>query len=42
MWSDDDGFVRRTWRSPSFIEKLLSGDGIKVTGDLARALVAKP
>jgi hypothetical protein len=24
------------------MEKLLSGDGIEVTGDLARVLVAKP
>ncbi|RLM94223.1 hypothetical protein C2845_PM08G19200 [Panicum miliaceum] len=40
VWSGDDGFVRGTWRPPSFVEKLLSGDGIEVTGDLARALVA--
>jgi hypothetical protein len=24
-------FVRGTWRPPSFVEKLLSGGGIKVT-----------
>jgi hypothetical protein len=27
--------------TPSFVEKLLSRDGIEVTGDLARVLVAK-
>jgi hypothetical protein len=42
MRSGDDGFVRGMWRSPSFVEKFLSGDGIEVTGDLVRALVAKP
>jgi hypothetical protein len=40
VWSSDDGFVRGTWRPPSFTEKLLSGVGIEVTGNLARALVA--
>jgi hypothetical protein len=28
------------WRPPSFVKKLLSGDGIEVTRDLAWALVA--
>jgi hypothetical protein len=42
VWSGDDSFVRGTWRPPSFVEKLLSGDGIEVTGDLAWALVANP
>jgi hypothetical protein len=41
VWSGDEGFVRGTWRPPSFMEKLLNGDGIEVTGDLATALVAK-
>jgi hypothetical protein len=40
VWSGDDSFVRGTWRPTSFVEKLLSGDGIEVTGNLARALVA--
>jgi hypothetical protein len=40
VWSGDDSFVRRMWRPPSFMEKLLSGDGIEVTGDLTRTLVA--
>jgi hypothetical protein len=40
VWSSDDGFVRGTWRPSSFVEKFLSGDGIEVTGDLVRALVA--
>jgi hypothetical protein len=42
VWSGDDGFVRETWIPPSFMEKLLSGGDIEVTGDLVRALVAKP
>jgi hypothetical protein len=42
VWSGIDGFVRRMWRPSSFIEKLLSGDGIKMTGDLVRAMVANP
>jgi hypothetical protein len=42
VWSSDDGFVQETWRPPTFVEKLVSGDGIEVTGDLAWALVAKP
>jgi hypothetical protein len=41
VWSGDDGFVRGMWRPPSFVEKLLTRDGIEVTEDLARALVAK-
>jgi hypothetical protein len=28
--------------TPSFVEKLLIEEGVEVTGDLARALVAKP
>jgi hypothetical protein len=36
VWSGDDGFVRL----PSFLEKLLSGDGIEMIGDLATPLVA--
>jgi hypothetical protein len=40
VWSGDEGFVRGSWTPPSFVEKFLSGDGIEVTGDLARALVA--
>jgi hypothetical protein len=39
VWSGDDGFVQGTWRPP-FMKKVLSGDGIEVIGDLARALVA--
>jgi hypothetical protein len=42
VWSGDDGFVLGTWRPSSFIEKFISGDGIEVIGDLARALVGKP
>jgi hypothetical protein len=30
------------WGPPSFVEKLLSGDGVKVTRDLTRVSVAKP
>jgi hypothetical protein len=41
VWSGDDSFVRRRWRPPFFVEKLLSGDGIEMTADLARALVAE-
>jgi hypothetical protein len=41
VWSGNDSFVRETWIPPFFMEKLLSGDDIKVTGDLAWALVAK-
>jgi hypothetical protein len=40
VWSGDDGFVRGTWRLPSFVEKLLSEDGIEITGDLARVFAA--
>jgi hypothetical protein len=40
VWNGDDGFVRGTWRPPSFVEKLHIGDGIKVIGGLVRALVA--
>jgi hypothetical protein len=32
--SGDDGFVRRTWRSLSFMEKFLSRDDIEVIGNL--------
>jgi hypothetical protein len=42
VWSGDDGSVQGTWPPSSYAEKLLSGDGIVVTGNLARALVAKP
>jgi hypothetical protein len=42
VWSGDAGFVRGTWRALSFVEKLLSGDGIEVIENLAGALVAKP
>jgi hypothetical protein len=41
VWSGDNGFVWGMWRPPSFMEKLLSGDGIEVTVNLARVLVAK-
>ena len=26
VWGGDDNFVRGTWRPPSFVEKLLSGN----------------
>jgi hypothetical protein len=42
VWSYDNGFVQGIWKPPSFLEKLLSGDGIEVTENLARVLVAKP
>jgi hypothetical protein len=41
VWSDDDGFVRGT-RRPLLRGKLRSEGDIKVTGDLAWALVAEP
>ena len=31
VWSGDDNIVRGTWRPPSFVEKLLSGNRGKVT-----------
>jgi hypothetical protein len=30
--SGNDGFVRGTWRPPSFVEKIFSGDGIRWSG----------
>jgi hypothetical protein len=42
VWSSDDGFCAGDMETPSFVEKLLSGEGIDVIGNLARALVAKP
>ena len=38
MWSGIDDRVWGTWSPPSLVEKLLSGDGIKVTEGLGVSL----